>query len=104
MAKGTKPREPGGAARAAERWQSGNDELGLASEGCQMATKSKMEVRGQGSSMERDAARTSGYPWGQRLTLNEQEQKRSNFCAFLRPLQRSKTRRDRCHCLLLERV
>lgn len=67
-------------------------------------TKRQTEVRGQGSSMERGAARNSGYLGGQRWTSNEQEQKRSNFCAFLRPLQRGKTRRDRCRCFLLVRV
>lgn len=102
--KSAKPRASGGAAGIAKKWESGDDETGLASKGCQMAMKREMEVRSQGSSMERDAARNSCYLGEQRWTLNEQEQKRSNFCAFLRPLQRSKTRRDRCRCLLLVRV
>lgn len=68
--KGAKPRGPGGAAGAAKRWQSGDNKTGLASEGCQMATKREMEVRGHGSGMERGAARNSGYLGGQRWTLN----------------------------------
>lgn len=56
----------------------------------------------QGSSLVRDAARNGGCLGGRRWTLNEQEQTRSNFCAFRRPLRRSKTRRDRsCHLLLV---
>lgn len=56
----------------------------------------------QGSSLVRDAAGNGGCLGGRRWTLNEQEQTRSNFCAFRRPLRRSKTRRDRsCHLLLV---
>ena len=66
VAKGAKPRGPGGAAGAAKRWQSGGDETRLVSQGCQMATKREMEVRCQGCSMGKDAARNSGHLRGQR--------------------------------------